>query len=246
MRSCIGALAFTVAAHQALKVRNNCRRDEARSQRKARPSPLRPTHINTSAYSCRRTVAGHNAHLGWLCSRRYVVLASRTRLRFGFLRFGFDIGRFPRRCAGRFQVPLDFHVRFSNRPFGVKRLQTIHRCSVDVAHGLVLLFGNRPQGPSIMGFEDGVEQPFGRPCCQTNGRSMRPNELTSSIVPRGTSFHCSVELAFPSIAFDLVRPSCRCGFPGPAELGAVDPYAVHAQALSQDHLFDRSMLWAAS
>ena len=33
------------------------------------------------------------------------------------------------------------HVRFSNRPFGVKRFQTIHRCSVDVAHGLVLLFG---------------------------------------------------------------------------------------------------------
>src|ERR1700730_11661311 len=30
---------------------------------------------------------------------------------------------------------------FSNRPFGVKRLQTIHHCSVDVAHGLVLLFG---------------------------------------------------------------------------------------------------------
>ena len=32
--------------------------------------------------------------------------------------------------------------RFSNRPFGVKRFQTIHHhCSVDVAHGLVLLFG---------------------------------------------------------------------------------------------------------
>ena len=30
-------------------------------------------------------------------------------------------------------------VRFSNRPFGVKRFQTIHRYSVDVAHGLVLL-----------------------------------------------------------------------------------------------------------
>ena len=29
----------------------------------------------------------------------------------------------------------------SNRPFGVKRFQAIHRCSVDVAHGLVLLFG---------------------------------------------------------------------------------------------------------
>src|SRR5471032_1289586 len=33
------------------------------------------------------------------------------------------------------------HVRFSNRPFGVKHFQTIHHCSVDVAHGLVLLFG---------------------------------------------------------------------------------------------------------
>src|ERR1017187_8504277 len=33
------------------------------------------------------------------------------------------------------------HFRFSNRPFGVKRFQTIRRCSVDVTHGLVLLFG---------------------------------------------------------------------------------------------------------
>jgi hypothetical protein len=33
------------------------------------------------------------------------------------------------------------HVRFSNRPFGVKRFQTLCRCSVDVARGLVLLFG---------------------------------------------------------------------------------------------------------
>jgi hypothetical protein len=34
-----------------------------------------------------------------------------------------------------------FDVRFSNRPFGVKHFQTIHHCSVDVAHGLALLFG---------------------------------------------------------------------------------------------------------
>src|SRR5215510_16366361 len=32
-------------------------------------------------------------------------------------------------------------VRFSNRPFGVKRFQTTHHHSVDVAHGLVLVFG---------------------------------------------------------------------------------------------------------
>src|SRR6201996_7304741 len=30
---------------------------------------------------------------------------------------------------------------FSNRPFEVKRFQAIHHCSVDVARGLVLLFG---------------------------------------------------------------------------------------------------------
>jgi len=33
------------------------------------------------------------------------------------------------------------NVRFSNRPFEVKRFQTIHHDSVDIAHGLVLLFG---------------------------------------------------------------------------------------------------------
>ena len=37
------------------------------------------------------------------------------------------------------------NVRFSNRPFGVKRFQTIHHYGVDVAHGLVLR--NRHQGP---------------------------------------------------------------------------------------------------
>src|SRR5271169_190439 len=33
------------------------------------------------------------------------------------------------------------NVRFSNRPFGVKHFQTIRHCSVDVARGLLLLFG---------------------------------------------------------------------------------------------------------
>ena len=32
-------------------------------------------------------------------------------------------------------------VCFSNRPVMVKHFQTIHHCSVDVAHGLALLFG---------------------------------------------------------------------------------------------------------
>src|ERR1700731_4067055 len=39
------------------------------------------------------------------------------------------------------KIPIQIDDRFSNRPFGVKRFQTIHHCSVDVAHGLALLFG---------------------------------------------------------------------------------------------------------
>src|SRR5450756_1941517 len=33
------------------------------------------------------------------------------------------------------------NARFSNRPFGVKHFQTIQHCNVDVARGLLLLFG---------------------------------------------------------------------------------------------------------
>src|ERR671919_2469846 len=79
---------------------------------------------------------------------------------------------------------------------------------------------NRHQGPSIMGFEDEAERSLGRPYRQTNGRSKRTYELTSSIVPRGTSFHRWVELEFPPIGVDPARLSCCCGlFPGPPELG---------------------------
>src|SRR6476646_3562888 len=71
------------------------------------------------------------------------------------------------RCEITLQRYRVSNVRFSNRPFGVKRFQTIHHYSVDVAHGLVLLFGIGTRGPSIMGFEHEVEQSFGRPCRQT-------------------------------------------------------------------------------
>src|ERR1017187_10678662 len=76
----------------------------------------------------------------------------------------------------------------------ITTFQTIHHCSVDVAHGLVLLFGIGTRGPSIMGFENEAEQSNGRPYRQTNGGSKRTNELTSSIVPRGASFHRSLGL----------------------------------------------------
>src|ERR1700716_137687 len=78
-----------------------------------------------------------------------------------------------------------------------------------------------------MGFEDEVEQSYRRPYWLTDSRSKRTYELTSSIVPRGTSFHRSVELEFPPIAFDPARFSRCCNFSGPPKLGAVNPDAVH-------------------
>ena len=41
----------------------------------------------------------------------------------------------------QFKPPDGPFVRFSNRPVWVKHFQTIHHCSVDIARGLVLLFG---------------------------------------------------------------------------------------------------------
>src|SRR5665213_3835291 len=121
------------------------------------------------------------------------------------------------------------HVRFSNRPVGVKHFQAINhylsgypplqcRCRSRARASL----RNRHQGRSIMGFEDEAEQSIGRPCRLSDGRSKRTYELTSSIVPRGTSFHRLVELECSPISCDPDQLSCRCDLPCPAELGAVN------------------------
>ena len=128
----------------------------------------------------------------------------------------------------------------------------------------------RHQGPSIMGFEDEVEQSFGRPCRQCDCRFKRTYELTSSIVPRGTSFHRWVELDFllshlilhrsQAAAASLVHrksvPSThmRCMITASRRASATIAFFIPrclatliAQALSQDHFAERtSMIWAAS
>ena len=48
---------------------------------------------------------------------------------------------------------MSLDVRFSNRPFRVKRFQTNHHSSVDVAHGLALLFGLGAKALPSWGFE---------------------------------------------------------------------------------------------
>src|SRR5665647_2972483 len=88
-----------------------------------------------------------------------------------------------------------------------------------------------------MGFEDEAEQSLGRPCRYSNGRSKRTYELTSSIVPRRTSFHGLVELEYSPIVIDPAWLLCRRDLPGPTELSAINPYAVHdhGQSARQGH-----------
>src|ERR1700686_2125693 len=100
----------------------------------------------------------------------------------------------------------------------------------------------------MMGFEDEVEQSLARPYRQIDDRSKRTCELTSSIVPRGTSFHRSVELECSPIAFDTSWLSCCCRslFSGPTELGAVNPDAVHDHSQSAGQRNNRFFHPAAS
>jgi pimeloyl-ACP methyl ester carboxylesterase len=86
------------------------------------------------------------------------------------------------------------NVRFSNRPVGVKRYQTVHGSGVNVTRGLVLLYGI---GASALPSWDSKTRWNNLLGGLAVGRSKRTRELTSSIVPRGTPFHHLVELGFP-------------------------------------------------
>jgi hypothetical protein len=121
-------------------------------------------------------------------------------------------------------------VRFSNRPFGVS--------GVDVAPGLVLPFGiGTGAFPSLDSRTRRNNLVVG--LAVEERRSKRTYELTSSIVPQGTSFHRSGEFGFSPIGFDPERFSCGCRhlLPGPPELGAVNPDAVydHGQPARERH-----------
>ena len=69
----------------------------------------------------------------------------------------------------------------------VKHFQTIRRCSVDVAHGLALLFGIGAKALPLWDSRMRWSNLCSGLAVRRNGRSKRTCELTSSIVPRGTS-----------------------------------------------------------
>src|ERR1700681_2085317 len=94
------------------------------------------------------------------------------------------------------------NVRFSNRPLGVKRFQTIHHHSVDVARGLVLLFGIGTKAlPSWDSKTRRNNLCGGLAILQTVG----PSGHTNSPHPSSRQGHHSTtrwSSSFPPIAFD--------------------------------------------
>src|SRR6201997_955307 len=118
------------------------------------------------------------------------------------------------------------NVRFSNRPFGVKRFQTIHQHSVDVARGLVLLFGIGTRAlPSWDPRTRWNDLRVGLAVRRTAG----PSGHANSPHPSSREGHHSTarwSSSFLLIRSDPARFSCCCGFPGPAELGAIHPYTM--------------------
>ena len=159
------------------------------------------------------------------------------------------------------------YVRFSNRPFEVKRFQTIHDESGDVAPRARASLRNRRQGPSIMGFEDEVERSHGRPYRQmTVGPSGRANSphpssreghhstawwsssfLLSRLIPRG--FHAAAGTCSRVQRNSVPSTQIRCIITAKRRARATIAFFIPrrlaiciAQALSHDHFFDRSML----
>src|SRR6184192_4511644 len=108
-------------------------------------------------------------------------------------------------------------VRFSNRPFGVKHFQTIRRCSVDVAHGLVLLFGigtrALPSWDSKTRWNDLLGGLADRRQVQADMRTHLIHRPARDIIPPLGGARVS--------SCDPERPLRRPSFSGPSEFSAI-------------------------
>src|SRR5712675_2352073 len=97
-------------------------------------------------------------------------------------------------------------VCFSNRPFGVKHFQTIRHCSVDVARGLVLLYGI---GTKALPSWDSKTRRNNLSGGLAVSRTAGPSRHTNSPHPSSREGHHSTarrSSSFPPIAFDPARP----------------------------------------
>jgi hypothetical protein len=158
------------------------------------------------------------------------------------------------------------NVCFSNRPFGVKHFQTIHRCSVDVAHGLVLLFGigtkALPSWDSKTRWNDllvglAVKRTVG-PSRHANSPHPSSREGHRSTTQWSSSFLLSDLILYGSHAAaacsrvqrnSVPSTHMRCMITASRRAKATIAFFIPrrlaiciAQALSQDHFFERNML----
>ena len=162
------------------------------------------------------------------------------------------------------------NVRFSNRPFGVKRFRTIHHCSVDVAHGLVLLFGigtkalpswdsrtrwnnllgglavRRTAGPSG---HANSPHPSSREGHHSTAR-WSSSVLLSYLILSGSHAAATSRVQWNSVPSTHMRCMITANRRASATIAFFIPRRLAifiAQALSQDHFSERSsMTWAAS
>ena len=161
-------------------------------------------------------------------------------------------------------------VRFSNRPFGVKRFQTIHLCNGDIARELALLFGIGTKALPLWDSKTRWNNLLGGlavsvtagPSGHANSPHPSSREGHHSTAGWNSSFLLShLILHRPhAVATSRVQrnsvPSThmRCMITANRRASATTAFFIPrclaifiAQALSQDHLLVRvSMTWAAS
>src|SRR5882724_2003433 len=106
------------------------------------------------------------------------------------------------RCLAIFMAQALSQDHFSNRPFGVKRFQTIHHCGVGVARGLVLLFGI---GARALPVWDSKTRRNNLSGGLAVSRRQNQADMRTHLIhrPATSVFHCSVELGFPPIELIL-------------------------------------------
>jgi len=161
------------------------------------------------------------------------------------------------------------NVRFSNRPFEVKHFQTIHHYSVDVAHGLALLFGIGTKALPLWDprtRRNNLWVDFAvRVTAGPSGHAISPHPSSREGHHSTARWSSSVLLIrlilirFHAAAASLVQrnsvPSThmRCMITANRRASATIAFFIPrrlaiciAQALSHDHFFERIMLWAAS
>ena len=154
---------------------------------------------------------------------------------------------------------------FSNRPFGVKHFQTVRRCSVDVTHGLVLLFGigtrALPSWDSRTRWNNLLVGLAGRRTAGPSGHANSPHPssreghhstagwsstfLLSRLILRGRHAAAASRVQRNSVPSTQMRCMITANRRASATIAFFIPRRLAiciAQALSHDHFFDRSML----